>query len=77
MVLAAAGFFIHVWQKIASGDGLDTYFTGFGVQFNYLGVAVLIAILPLVLLAAALLNWWHGREEREFKRRYGNDGESR
>jgi hypothetical protein len=43
MILATAGFFIHVWQKIASGDGLDTYFTGFGVQFNYLGVAVLVA----------------------------------
>ena len=73
----SVGFPIYVWQKISSGHGLDTYLTGFGVEFNYIGAAVLIAIMPLVLLAGALLNWWHGRDERDFKRRYGSDSESR
>jgi hypothetical protein len=69
------GFSIHLWQKISSGHGLDTYFTGFGVQFNYLGAGILFALVPVVLIAGALLNWWLGREERDFKRRYGVDDE--
>jgi hypothetical protein len=73
---AGIGWPIYIWQKIASGHGRDTYFTGFGVEFNYIGAGILFALLPLVLLAGALLNRWLGREERDFMRRYGRGKDS-
>ena len=76
IVLAGLGFIGRVWTEISSGRGLDTYFTGYGVQFNYVGAAVLLALLPVAFLLGIALNWWYGREERDFKRRYKIEDDS-
>jgi hypothetical protein len=76
IALACLGFVARVWTKIRSGHGLDTYFTGYGVQFNYIGVAILLVLLPAVLLLGIVLNWWLGRDERDFKRRYKIEDDS-
>jgi hypothetical protein len=71
--LGLGSFIIRAWDKVASGKGLDVYFTGWGVQFNYVGFLVLVAIIPLVLLIGYGVRYWELRHERDFKRKYGND----
>jgi hypothetical protein len=71
--LGLAAFVVRAWDKVAAGKGLDTYFTGWGVQFNYVGFLVLVAIIPLVLIIGYGIRLWELRHERDFKRQYGND----
>jgi hypothetical protein len=73
-VLSALGLVAFVgdaWRKVASGHGLDTYFTGWGVQFNYVGLLVLIAVIPFALLLSYAVRYWELRHERELMKRYG------
>ena len=63
-------FIEQAWRKVASGQGLETYFTGWGVQFNYIGFLVLVAVVPVVLMLGFAVRHWELRHEREFKKRY-------
>jgi len=72
-MLGLVAFIIRAWDTVASGRGLDTYFTGWGVQFNYVGFLVLVAVVPVILTIGYAIRWWELRHERNFKRRYEND----
>lgn len=61
----------YVALKVVAGEGLDYYWTGWGIRFNYIGALILIVCAALVCLAAPLLYWWGTRHERDFKRKYG------
>ena len=56
MLLGLVGFAIRVYQKVSSGHGLDTYFTGWGVRMNYIGALIVLILIPLVLVVAWLIN---------------------
>ncbi len=59
-------------DKVASGQGLDTYRTVWLVEFNYVGVLVLIGVVVLALLVAGgmrLYAWW---QWHPLARKYGN-----
>lgn len=66
-----SAFIEQAWRKVASGQGLETYFTGWGVQFNYVGFLVLVAVVPIAVLLGLAIQNWELRHEREFKKRYG------
>ena len=70
-LLGLIAFIGQAWRKVASGQGLETYFTGWGVQFNYIGLLVFVAVVPVVLLLGFAVRHWELRHEREFKKRYG------
>jgi len=70
-ILALVGFVLHAVGEIRSGHGLDYYFTGFGVKFNYIGALVLLICIPVALLLGWTLNYWLSRDERDFKNRFG------
>ena len=72
--LGLLGFILQAWEKVGSGKGLDTYFTGWGVQFNYVGFLVLVALIPLSLLVGYGVRWWELRHERDFTRKFGSRG---
>jgi ClpX C4-type zinc finger len=65
------GFILHAIEKVRSGHGLDYYFTGLGVKFNYIGALALLVCIRVALLFGWLLNYWLSRDERGFKERFG------
>ena len=60
----------EVVQKVRTGHGLETYLTGEGYEFSYLGALLLIGTIPVVLLIGAVVGWWLNQDERDFNRRY-------
>lgn len=61
-------------DKVASGQGLQTYRTVWLVEFNYIGVLVLFAAVVLALLIAGgfwLHDWW---QWRSLEKKYGQKG---
>lgn len=50
MFLSFASFILTIIYKIRSGHGLDYYFTGYGVQMNYIGVLISLIVIPFTLL---------------------------
>ncbi len=66
----SVAFVLRVLEKVRTGHGLDYYFTGWGVQFNYIGVMILLALVPVTLLAGWGIRWWQLREERDFRKRF-------
>ena len=50
VLLATVSGILHIVLKVVTGHGLDYYFTGQGVRFNYIG-----ALITLVVSAAAVL----------------------
>ena len=64
------------YEKVMSGQGLDTYRTVWLVEFNYIGVLVLFAVaLVAILIGGALWlhEWWQWRSlERKYGNRQGN-----
>jgi hypothetical protein len=63
-------------DKVASGNGLETYRTVWLVEFNYVGVLVLFAAVVLALLVGGgmwLHDWWQWRSlEKKYGARRGN-----
>lgn len=63
-------------EKVASGQGLDTYRTVWLVEFNYIGVLVLFAAVVLALLFGGgmwLYEWWQWRSlEKKYGKQRGN-----
>lgn len=59
-------------DKVASGQGLETYRTVWLVEFNYVGVLVLFGVVVLALVVAGamrLYDWW---QWHSLARKYGN-----
>lgn len=72
VLIGGVQFALKVIDKVRSGHGLDYYFTGWGVQFNYIGAFLLLfVIIPIALLIGYGLRWWQTRDERDFAKRYG------
>jgi hypothetical protein len=69
-VLGFAGMVMAFREKIRTGHGGETYRTGWGYQLSYLGVMVLVALVPVVMIVGSAIGWWQRRDEREFDRRY-------
>jgi hypothetical protein len=46
---------LEVYQKVTSGHGLDTYFTFEGVQMNYIGVIIVLILIPIILISAWII----------------------
>ena len=69
-ILGFVGMVLAFREKIRTGHGGETYRTGQGYQFNYLGAMVLIALVPLVTIVGSAIGWWQRRDEREFDNRY-------
>jgi hypothetical protein len=63
-------------DKVASGNGLETYRTVWLVEFNYIGVLVLFAAVVVALLVGGglrLHDWWQWRSlEKKYGERRGN-----
>jgi len=55
ILLGFFGFILRIIDKIRSGHGLDYYFTGHGIQMNYIGALIILSIIPLVLLFAWII----------------------
>jgi len=55
ILLGFFGFILRIIDKIRSGHGLDYYFTGHGVQMNYIGALIILTVIPLVLLFAWII----------------------
>lgn len=68
--IAFIGFILFLLNKTITGHGLDYYFSGFGYKLSYLGALILIAVIPLLVTLAWLINWIIGRDERDFKKKY-------
>ena len=77
MMLGFVGFVAFLIDKVLRGHGLDYYISGMGYKLNYLGVLILVALMPLLVLVVWLVAWYQGRDERDFKEKYLNkDDES-
>ena len=63
-VLGIGGFVLYAIGKVRAGHGLDYYFTGYGVEMNYLGALIAIAVAAVALLIGWIIRFW-------FKRGYG------
>ena len=67
VILGLVGFVLDAIEKIRSGHGLDYYFTGYGVKFNYIGALVLLICIPVAMLLGWALNYWLSRDGEFFK----------
>jgi hypothetical protein len=60
-------------DKVASGNGLETYRTVWFVEFNYIGLLILFAFGFFALLVAGGMwayEWW---QWRDLERKYGGN----
>ncbi len=55
VLLSFIGFIIRAIDKVRTGQGLDYYLTGYGVQMNYLGALIAIAIIPVAMLVGWII----------------------
>jgi hypothetical protein len=70
IIIAVISFLLTILFKVSDGQGLDYYISGKGYKLNYLGVLILLAVLPLFGLVAWLLRWYQQRHERDFEEKY-------
>jgi hypothetical protein len=70
LALGFLGFIVRVILKVKSGHGLDYYRTGHGVEMNYIGVLIAIAIIPIVLILGWLGNKIYCISKNYFTPRY-------
>jgi len=70
--LGFIGFAYWIYREIAEGRGNEYYFTGFGVKFTPVGVAVLGFGLLVACLVGIYINYKSKSEERDFIKKYGH-----
>jgi hypothetical protein len=58
-------------QMGRAGRGLETYRTFWLVEFNWIGVLILLALIPLALLVGLFFRLREQREWRSLARKYG------
>ena len=58
-------------DKVVSGHGLDTYRTVWLVEFNYIGLLVLFAVIVVALIVAAGTWLYERRQWRSLEKKYG------
>jgi hypothetical protein len=60
-LLGIGGFVLYAINKVRTGHGLDYYFTGQGVQMNYLGALIAIGVAAVALLVGWIIRFWSQR----------------
>lgn len=50
--LAVASFAVEVSERVVSGRGLDTYFSGTGVKWNYIAALVMLVVAVVSMVVA-------------------------
>ena len=59
-------------EKVAAGEGAETYRTVWLVEFNYIGLLVLVGAFVLALIVGTIMQlreWWL---VRDLEKKYGN-----
>ena len=62
---------LQIVEKVRTGHGLDYYLNGMGVEMNYIGALIAVAIIPIALLLGWAIRWWLLKDERDFKKHHG------
>ena len=62
-MLGIGGLVLHTINKVRTGHGLDYYFTGEGVQMNYIGALIAIAVAAVALLTGWIIRIWSQRRD--------------
>jgi hypothetical protein len=70
MMFGFVGFVAVLINKVLSGHGLDYYISGMGYEFNYLGVLILVVLIPFIMMAVWFITWYQEKDERDFKQKY-------
>ncbi len=58
------GFILRVVEKVHPGHGLEYYYSGTGIRWNYVAVLIFLAIIPVALI----IGWFI----RLFSKKKGN-----
>ena len=58
-------------DKVRSGKGLDRYRTLWLVEFNYIGMLILLGAIAVAFVIAGLLRFVEYKKSRNFERKYG------
>jgi hypothetical protein len=57
-------------KKVRSGQGLDTFRTIEGAEFNYIGALILLLLIPVAIVLGWEVRYWRLKDERDFKKRF-------
>jgi len=60
-LLAMIGFGAFALGVVGSGQGLGFYSGGRGLQMNYLGILVLLGLIPVIMSVAWIVRIWQKR----------------
>ncbi len=63
-------------EKVSSGHGLDTYRTVWLVEFNYIGLLVLVGSFILIFLIGAIMHFVEFLQLRALEKKYGSRNEN-
>jgi hypothetical protein len=58
-LICIGGFVLYAIDKVHTGHGLDYFFTGMGVQMNYLGALTTIVVAAVALFIGWLANFFY------------------
>ncbi|MGA3115552.1 MAG: hypothetical protein ABSF90_14100 [Syntrophobacteraceae bacterium] len=62
-ILGIGSFVLRTIDKVRTGHGLDYYFTGWGVQMNYLGALITIAVIAVAMPIGWIIRLWSKRRD--------------
>jgi hypothetical protein len=66
-----AALIMRAIEKVRAGEGLATYRTFWLVEFNYIGVLVLLGAILVALCVGGVLRYLEYREWRNLEKKYG------
>jgi hypothetical protein len=69
VVLVVVSGVLHIVQKVLTGHGLDYYFTGQGVRFNYMGALITLAVAAVAVLVGLGVRFFGAKPQETKKRR--------
>jgi hypothetical protein len=60
-LIAIIGFGVFALEVVGSGHGLGFYSGGRGLQMNYLGILILLGLIPVIIFVAWIVRIWQKR----------------
>ena len=66
------GFILLLIKKYLDGTINENYFNHFGIELNYLGILILLLLIPAFLLIALGIRYWQKREENDLLNKYSS-----
>lgn len=70
LCIGFVGFCLHLAYNLYIGHGTHQYSNFYGLKFSYIGVVVVLALVPIVVLLGLVIEWVLGRHERAFLKKY-------